>query len=113
MNTARRIVATVSLSVLLLFALFVVSHPLLRAPVAPVVHVTVEPEATHDTSEPVPETTREPSTAAPEATPEPAPETGSPAYETGVRAGEELERLWTTTKDFGRGLWSTLTEKEN
>lgn len=107
MTTLKRFVTIGSLSILGLFGIFVVSTPFLREPPTPVVNVTIEPQPPVETTEPLPETGSE--------TTEPPSETTvetTPAYETGVRTGEQLDRLWTATKDFGSGLWSTLTEKE-
>jgi len=109
MANIRRYVTLASFAVLGVFAIAVVSQPFLREPVAPVVHVTVQPEPP---VEPLPEPPSEPLTE-PVTTPDEAtPEEASGAYQTGQRTGEELERLWTQTKDFGKGLWTTLTEKE-
>jgi len=69
------------------------------------VNVTIEPQPPVGTTEPLPETTSE--------TTEPASETtdeATGAYQTGERTGEKLSELWTETKNFGRGLWSTITE---
>lgn len=101
----------VSVGVLGFFAIYVVSTPFLREPPTPVVHVTVEPQplsedqqSGQDHDEPAEETTDE-------ATDE-GGVTTSPAYKTGERTGEKLFELWNETKDFGRGLWSTITDKE-
>lgn len=101
----------VSVGVLGFFAIYVVSTPFLREPPTPVVHVTVEPQplsedqrSTQDHDEAAEETTDE--------TTEKGGVTTSPAYQTGERTGEKLSELWNETKDFGRGLWSTITEKE-
>lgn len=108
MTIIKRLVTIGSVSILGLFGIFVVSTPFLREPPTPVVHVTVEPqplpETTEPTSEPLPDATDE--------TTEPLSETTSGAYQTGERTGDQLNHLWQETKDFGRGLWSTLTEKE-
>lgn len=107
MITLKRFVTIGSLSVLGLFGLYVVSAPFLREPPAPAVQVTIEPQPSVETAEPLPEagsdTAEPPSVTTVETT---------PAYETGVRTGEQLDRLWTATKEFGSGLWSALTEKE-
>lgn len=100
MTTLERFVTIGSLAVLGLFGLYVVSAPFLREPPAPVVQVTIEPQPPVETTEPLPATTSETTVET------------TPAYETGVRTGEQLDRLWTATKEFGSGLWSTLTEKE-
>lgn len=111
MTTLKRFVTIGSLSILGLFGIFVVSSPFLREPPAPVVNVTIEPQPLTDdrradddhdvtTEEHSGETTEDGGT------------TTSPAYQTGERTGETLNHLWQETKDFGRGLWSTLTEKE-
>ena len=107
MTTIKRLVTIGSLSILGLFGIFVVSTPFLREPPAPVVNVTIEPQPPSedqqvdgDHGETADETT------------EGGGGTTSPAYQTGERTGEQLSELWTETKDFGRGLWSTLTEKE-
>ena len=93
MTGLKRFVTIDSLAILGLFGIYVVSTPFLREPPTPVVHVTVEPQ-------PLPDAT------------ESGDETTSGAYQTGERTGEQLNHLWQETKDFGRGLWSTLTEKE-
>ena len=115
MPVFKKLITVVSVAVLGLFAIYVVSMPFLREPPTPVVHVTVEPqplpETTETTSEPPSETT-EPLTDATDETTETGDETTSGAYQTGERTGEQLNHLWQETKDFGRGLWSTLTEKE-
>lgn len=107
MTTLKRFMTIGSLAVLGLFGLYVVSAPFLREPPAPVVQVTIEPQPPFETTEPLleagSETAESPSDTTVETT---------PAYETGVRIGEQLDRLWTATKEFGSGLWSTLTEKE-
>lgn len=107
MTTLKRFVTIGSLAILGLFGLFVVSAPFLREPPAPVVQVTIEPQPPVETTGPLPEagseTTEPPNKTAVEIT---------PAYETGVRTGEQLDRLWTAAKEFGSGLWSALTEKE-
>lgn len=107
MTTLKRFVTIGSLAVLGFFSLYVVSAPFLRDPPVSVVQVTIEPQPSVETTEPLPEAGSE--------TTEPPSETTvetTPAYETGVRTGEQLDRLWTATKEFGGGLWSTLTEKE-
>ncbi|MCM3615715.1 hypothetical protein M3672_14885 [Microbacterium enclense] len=107
MTTTKRLVTIGSLSILVLFGIFVASTPFLREPPVPVVNVTIEPQPPVETTEPISETTSE--------TTEPTSETTNEttgAYQTGERTGEMLSELWTGTKDFGRGLWSTLTEKE-
>ena len=83
------------------------------------VNVTIEPQPRPDTtdatSEPAADATSEttePPFDAIEPSSETADETTSGAYRTGERTGEQLNHLWQETKDFGRGLWSTLTEKE-
>ncbi len=111
MTTRKRLVTIGSLSVLAMFGIFVVSTPFLREPPAPVVNVTIEPQplggeqqsgGDHD------ETGEAPT----EETTEDGGVTTSPAYRTGERTGEKLNELWTETKDFGHGLWSSITEKE-
>ncbi|WP_243224550.1 hypothetical protein [Microbacterium sp. CIAB417] len=97
------------MTILALFAIFVVSRPFLREPVAPVVHVTVEPEATDEATTPPSEP---PTGSLPEAT-EPPSEPPTPAYETGQRAGEQVDRLWQETKEFSKGFWDQLTNKED
>lgn len=120
MPTLRKLVTTGSAAVLLLFGIYVVSASLLREPPTPQVHVTIEPQPLDETTGPLEETTREvdettdattsePGTTTDETTDEPP--TG--AYRTGERTGEELSHLWKQSKDFGKGLWSSLTEKEN
>lgn len=109
MKSTNRLVLIGSVTILGLFAIFVVSTPFLREPVAPVVHVTVEPDTTGEPttppSEPAPDTTSQPPTS--EATPT------SPAYGTGQRAGEQVDRLWQETKEFSKGFWDQLTNKED
>lgn len=119
MPVFRKLITVVSAGVLGLFAIYVVSTPFLREPPAPVVNVTIEPqprpETTDATSEPAADATSEttePPFDAIEPSSETADETTSGAYQTGERTGEQLNHLWQETKDFGRGLWSTLTEKE-
>lgn len=109
MTTMKKLVVTGSAAVLGLYGLFVVSAPFLREPPEPVVHVSVEPPVDETTREPLPETTETTSGPVQETT----DETTSGAYRTGERTGEELNHLWQETKDFGRGLWSSFTEKEN
>lgn len=110
MTIIKRLVTIGSLSILGLFGIFVVSTPSLREPPVPVVNVTIEPvplsedqQPSRDHDEPIEEPTDE--------TTEDGGVTTSPAHVTGERTGEKLSELWTDTKDFGRGLWSTLTEK--
>ncbi|PTT21729.1 hypothetical protein DBR36_03525 [Microbacterium sp. HMWF026] len=107
MTILKRFVTIGSLSILGLFGIFVVSTPFLREPPTPVVNVTIEPQplsedqqSSRDHEEPTGETTEDGGV------------TTSPAYQTGERTGEQLNHLWTETKDFTRGLWFTLTEKE-
>jgi hypothetical protein len=109
MTTIKRLVTIGSLSVLVLFGIFVVSTPFLREPPVPVVNVTIEPQppSSHEqSSRDHDETTKNPSG---ETTEEGGTAT-TPAYQTGERTGEKLTELWTETKDFGRGLWSAMTE---
>jgi hypothetical protein len=108
MNSLRRYVVTGTIGALILATLYVATRPLMDQSETPLVHATVEP--TPETTKPAPVTTHEPVTAPPEPTVEPLPTSG--AYETGVRAAEELDRLWTETKDFSKGLWVTLTNEE-
>ena len=101
MPVFKKLITVVSVGVLGLFGIFVVSTPFLREPPTPVVHVTVEPQPLRETTD---ETSEPPSETGDETTPG--------AYQTGERTGEQLNHLWQETKDFGRGLWSTRTEKE-
>lgn len=111
MPVFKKLITVVSGGVLGLFALYALSTPFLREPPTPVVNVTIEPQplsgdqpssGDHDETggAPTDETTEEGGT------------TTSPAYQTGERTGEKLSELWTETKDFSRGLWDNLTEKE-
>ncbi|WP_294944635.1 hypothetical protein [uncultured Microbacterium sp.] len=107
MTTLKRFVTIASLTMLGLFGIFVVSTPFLREPPTPVVNVTIEPQPPVETTEPLPETT----SGTTEPTGETTDETTG-ACQTGERTGQKLSDLWNETKDFGRGLWSTITEKE-
>lgn len=111
MTTLKRFVTFGSVSVLVLFGFYVVSTPFLRESPVPVVNVTIEPQ-------PLPET-NEPSSGNDDGNEKPSSETTedagvttSPAYQTGERTGEKLNHLWQQTKEFGTGLWSGLTTKE-
>jgi len=109
MTRRNRLVLIGSVTILALFAIFAVSRPFLREPVAPVVHVTIEPEANNEATEPP----AEPLPEATEEATEPAPETTSPAFQTGQRAGEQVDRLWQETKEFSKGFWDQLTNEED
>lgn len=103
MTTLKRFVTIGSLAVLGLFGLYVVSAPFLREPPAPVVQVTIEPQPPVETTDTPPEAGSE--------TAEPSSETTvetTQAYETGVRTGELLNRLWSATENFVSGLGSTV-----
>jgi hypothetical protein len=104
-------VVTGLIGLVVLCGAFALSRTLPQEVASPPVSEMSEWPTAPVTSSPEPETTEAPVTTSPEATPEPVPTSG--AYETGVRTAEELDRLWNETKDFSRGLWSTLTNKEN
>lgn len=103
MTTLRKLVTTASIGVVALFGLYAVSAPFLREPPAPVVHVEVVPI-------PAPVHPDEPLADGPEPRGDSTGEE-SGAHKTGVAAGERLQQMWSTTKDFSRGLWSTLSEE--
>lgn len=112
MLTLKKLVTTGSAAILLLFGIYVVSTPFLREPPTPQIQITIEPPTDETGSGPLTETGE----TGFEATSEPVPTTHEPptgAYRTGERTGEQLNHLWKQTKDFGKGLWSSLTEKEN
>lgn len=111
MPVFRKLITVVSGGVLGLFAIYAVSTPFLGEPPAPVVNVTIEPKpfsGDQQSSGDHDETGEAPT----DETTEGGGVTTSPAYRTGERTGEKLNELWTETKDFSRGLWDTLTEKE-
>ena len=115
MPVIKKLATTASIAVLGLFAIYVVSTPFLREPPTPVVNVTIVPQplnGDHSLDGDHEGTGNEAGEMTTDETTSPEPLTTSGAYRTGERTGETLNRLWQETKAFGRGFWSTITEKE-
>lgn len=111
----RRAVLLLLVVLAVFFTVLMVWQPWSAGSMAPVVQQTGEPQPLRTTSEPAPSTTQEPLETSRGTTPEPVETTGptteqTGAYRTGKAVGEELNRLWESTKDFGQGVWAAFND---